>query len=156
MKTGFHIDIYTISNNRNNENIEKFLLKYVDRKIIQETKDFEVDILNNNTHRNIKLKSFNDLIGLGLSDFKNCFTIYLSSAILEIKSIILSFTADGKVIFGISIDENNNYEFAEKLSVDLKSNNFGIESFFDIESIPAINMKDFLENVEIAKNKFYQ
>lgn len=155
MKTGFHIDIYTISDNRNKENIEKFLLKYADRKIIETTKDFEVDILNNSEYRNIKLKSFNGLIELGLSDLKNCFTIYLSSNILEIKSVILSFTEDGKMIFGISIDENNNYEFAKKLSIELKSNNSGIESFFDIESIPAKSMKEFLENIGLAKNKFY-
>lgn len=169
MPTGFYLDIYTLTDNRNRETIEKFLLEYTNRQSIEQTEDCELAILKkgklksegikNDDYIFVKSETLTNSINIGLSDPTNCFTLYLNSKKTEIKYLVLSFTQDGKLILGIAINEYidederiDNYELAKKIAEDLENNNSGKGNYFGVEIVPALNEKDFFEDIELYKN----
>ena len=163
-----YIDIYTLTNSRDKQTIETFLSNYTDREAIEDQKDGELMILPDGKNRkNInsddeyictKAISVTNSINIGLSDPKNCFTMYLSSNKPDIDLAILTFTQDGKLILGLSIfeyqdDEStiDNYKLAETICKKIEKDYFGVYSYYGLEASPADNIEEFLSEIKIWK-----
>lgn len=145
MKTGFYTDIYVLVNDRNIITIEHFLNEFTDRKSIEETPDCEIALFQNNEYKYIKSESLSNSIKFGLSNTKNCFSLYLKSKNDLIKSVILTFTEDNKLVLGLSIAEieNDDYHLASKFGLELKTNYNSKEFIFGTEIPPPLNEEEF-------------
>ena len=145
---GIHIDIYGITDYRNKEVIELFIAEFTDRSSVEDRGDEELMILNDTTHEQtasddytwIKAETLTKAIETGLADASTCFTLYLGSDQPEIEQAMISFTLDGKLILGLSIEAFadkdgtiSNSPLAEKLAIRLQETFHCRKTYYETE-----------------------
>jgi len=108
-------DIYIVTDDRSKNCIDKFLSKYADLENAKARGDFEVFDGSNY----VETGTLTDTIAYGLADKRREFVMYFDSAISRVKSVILFFTPDGKLILGLSseYDENSDEEAKRVLAM---------------------------------------
>lgn len=160
-----HIDIYILLDRRDQESIERFLNMYTCREDIEDLGDGELFILPKGKKRSemtkddyawVPAKTLTSALNIGLSDTKNCFSLYLNSNVQGIENVIITFTQDAKLILGLSINEYSdnketleNYDLANQLSSSLLKEFDGKASYFALEGCPADNEEDFFNEKKI-------
>lgn len=144
------IDIYTLSKQRTLHNIEKFLNLFCDRKAIEHREDEELSLIPLGTNEKsilsenydaewLKAKTVTNSIRIGLQNPHRAFAIYYPSNKKYISQVILSFTYDGYIILGLSVEESiisNPLKNAIRLLKYIKSHFFGISGFIIYEEPP--------------------
>ncbi|MEJ7662854.1 MAG: hypothetical protein WKG07_26510 [Hymenobacter sp.] len=107
--------------------------KYADLTISETRDDFE--ILDGNEY--VETGTLEATIAYGLDNDRRNFALYLDSAVSELKSVMLFFTPDGKLVLGLSTeyDENSN-EMAERILATLKSEFDSSLGLISIETHP--------------------
>lgn len=128
------LDIYAFSHRRDREIIERFIDRYVDRsrsEIRPEEEEIvmlRLDVVDDspqtpNPYEGEPAKTLSHVIERGLDYPRRSFTFYLSSKQPAIYRVILHFTNDDKIVFGLSIDDeeesDENSERAKKLLNEL-------------------------------------
>lgn len=108
-------DIYIVTTDRSEVCIDKFLSKYADITNAIVRTDFEV--YDGDSY--VETGTLADTIAYGLADKQRNFVVYFDSAVSELKSVMLFFTPDEKLVLGLSIeyDENSGKESERVLAV---------------------------------------
>ena len=151
------LDIYTLIHNRERESIERFLSTYIDRNAQENRGNEELMILPSSKLNQKELalddydwvitKTLTNSIAYGLSDSTNCFSLYFPSIKPKIYQVSLSFTYDGKLVFGLEIDDwkqtKENLDLAEKLMDNLMKQFKGKTGAVVFEIPPPISEVEF-------------
>lgn len=127
-----YIDIYVLTDNRNEETIERFLNDFTNRNEIEDRGDEELMILDDKNRSEEKryiwkkAETLSKSISFGLSRPNICFTMFLLSKRQNIEWVTLTFTIDNKLVLGVSVYEYqdkeqafDNYRFADELKNEL-------------------------------------
>ncbi len=107
-------DVYVLSALRDSQNINRFIDVYSDRSSVEDRGNEELMVMpigitdENNMSLGmydwIPAININNVIRIGTSQPIRAFRFYLPSVISDISTIIVTFTADNKIIYGLSID----------------------------------------------------
>ncbi len=108
-------DIYIVTDDRSEACVDKFLSKYADLANASVRTDFEV----RDGSSYVETGTLTNTIAYGLADKRRSFVVYFDSAVSGLKSVIVCFTPDGKLVLGLSIeyDENSDAEAAHVLAM---------------------------------------
>lgn len=157
------LDIYALCHRRDREIIEKFIERYVDRARSdirlgeEELMILRLDLVDEppqtpdipDQYEWEPAKTLSYVIKRGLDYPRRSFTIYLSSKQPNIYGVIMHFTNDDQIVFGLSIDDeeesDENSERAKKL-LDRICSEFGCKlGLITCENPPPRNEKVFRE-----------
>ncbi|NOS92452.1 MAG: hypothetical protein HOP30_11055 [Cyclobacteriaceae bacterium] len=160
-------DIYGLSKRRDKQTIETFLDFYCHRELIEnyQGQDVEIAIYKNDKYgvneEFVPVDNLSEVINYGLSHPDCGFAFYVgakSNYKKDIGSLILKFTFDGKMIFGVSIEEKrlidgdkliDNYDAAleiEKTIVELTNS---IKTSIQLEYAPSDDEEEFDRDIEM-------
>ena len=153
---GFY-DIYGFSKNRNKETIDKFIAHYANRKEVENCGNCELVIQKYKKYISnellIPVKTLSEVIDYGIKNKNHGYAFYLPLTGLkeDIKSVILKFTYDSSIIFGLSIEaesdsEEDNYLRAFELETEMRELFFTVETSIQFEYPPSEDEEDFKES----------
>lgn len=152
----FWFDIYGLSDKKDKELINKFLSEFAHRDQIEDRSGDIVAIFSDQNddanQENIAVETTTDLIELGVKTFNKGFVAYFHKGLKpDITSLLLKFTYDNKIIYGVSVDQNNKTEarnVRDKLIRDFHVKDVSIECEFP----PADDESEFYRNKEYWKD----
>lgn len=108
------LDIYVISESRDRDTLERFIATYVDGEANENCVDEELMMLPlDATDDPAEIVQWDwepaitltHILGRGLDRPRRAFTVYLKPKDNAMDRVILAFTADNQVVFGLSIDD---------------------------------------------------
>jgi hypothetical protein len=163
-------DIYGLSKQRNKETIETFLNYFSNRQNIENTEGQEIAVYKNEKYQTEETytpaNTLTEVISFGIENNNLGFAFYIGDNLKEtINSIILKFTFDGKIIFGVSVEEKShqtdgklvdNYEKAleiEKIIAELTNST---KTSIQFEYAPSDDEEEFDNDTELWKNLHYE
>lgn len=159
-----YYDIYGLSKQRDKQTIEKFLNHFSSRDRI-ENRDGQEIIVYKNEKYNIEetstaIKTLSDVIDFGLRNRDLGFAFYIGDNLKkDINHIILKFTFDGKIIFGISIEEKiildngelqDNYDKASAIEETILKLTNSIKTSIQFEYAPSDDEEEFDRDIELS------
>jgi hypothetical protein len=152
----FSLDIYGLSDKKDNKVIELFLSEFTYRDQIEARAGDIVTIFSNEKYNvykeDIAIETTTDLINLGVRNRNKGFCAYFHRGLKpDITSLLLKFTYDDKIIYGVSVDESNESrarDVRDKLITDFCVKDVSIE----FENPPADDEAEFYENKEAWKD----
>jgi hypothetical protein len=163
-------DIYGLSKERNKETIEKFLDFYCHRTLIENFigQGIEIAIYKNDKYaveeKFIPVYNLSEVIDFGLSHPNIGFAFYIGTKTnyrKDIDDVILKFTFDGKMIFGISIEENrltddgkliDNYNRALEIEKTIAELTNSTKTSIQFEYAPSNDEEEFDSDIEMWQN----
>lgn len=102
-------DIYGLSNQRDKETIDKFINYFCYRDDVEYLGEDSGIFVRSSDECNedfIPLSTLTDVIEWGLNNPTKGFSFYLHKGFKTVKGLILTFTYDSKMVFGVSIEYN--------------------------------------------------
>jgi len=127
-----NLNIYSITNQRDESTINRFIDTYVDRGKSENRENEElmlIPLIASKNHLDLNeydwepSRTLTHNIKRGLDYPRRAFTVYLEPKDLELDSVILSFTTDDQLILGLAIDDEGmrpeNKQRAKKLLDEL-------------------------------------
>ncbi|WP_101690182.1 hypothetical protein [Dysgonomonas massiliensis] len=159
-----YYDIYGISQKRDKETIERFLDFFAEREMIENREDQEIYVMNNEKYGTkevlISINTLSEVIEYGVNNQDSGFVFYIGDYLKDVDHIILKFTYDRKIIFGISVEEkifrNNqlidNYTKAKKVEDLILQLTSAYKTSIQFEFPPADDEEEFDESMEMWRN----
>lgn len=161
-----YYDIYGLSKQRDKKTVEKFLNYFSIREKIENREGQEIAVYENKKYKTeetwTSISTLTEVIDFGLENNNFGFAFYIGDNLKEgINHIILKFTFDGKIIFGISVEENkiddngnliDNYDKAlevEKVITELTNS---IKTSIQFEYDPSDDEDEFDSDIEVWRN----
>lgn len=161
-----YYDIYGLSLQRDKETVERFLNHFANRDKIEDRESQEIAVYKNEKYKTeetwTSIRTLTEVIDFGLKHPNFGFAFYIGDNLKEgINHIILKFTFDGKIIFGISVEEHrivndtkliDNYDKAlevEKKIAELTNSN---KTSIQFEYPPANDEEEFDSDIEMWRN----
>ncbi len=154
-------DVYVLSELRDSEHINQFINTYTDRCSVEDRGNEELMVLpiDVTDEETISLDDYDwipaihihHVIDIGTGKPTRAFRFYLHSGISEISSLALTFTLDHKIIYGITIeieDEEKSLVLAEKYLDELYVTYQGIRGGIFYEEPAPLHTTEFLELLE--------
>ena len=152
------IDIYALTKSRDQETLERFASKYVDRPASEDLGDEQLMIFpigENGESGEVADWDWEPALNLdhvfqrGLDYPRRAFTIYLK-ACRPFERAIISFTRDNQLVLGVSLDFENESEKTIELAV-FELNRLAVEfeariGFGALEEPPPVSEERFPEN----------
>jgi hypothetical protein len=156
-------DIYVCSNKRDKKTIERFLNHFANRKLIEDQSNCEIFIAGSDKYNidesSVKVNSLTQILDFGIAKKEIGFAYYISNNLDErINHIILKFTFDAKIIFGISIETKriaptgnllDNYKQALTIEQEMCELSNSIKSSIQVEYAPSDDEKEFEEDKKL-------
>jgi hypothetical protein len=106
------LDIYVFSHGRDRETLNRFIGSYVDRAASEDRGDEELMILRSgaepeevNAWEWEPAKTLSHILDRGLERPRRAFIVYLRTTDERCDGATLGFTADDRVVFGLSMDD---------------------------------------------------
>jgi hypothetical protein len=156
-------DIYGLSKNRNRQTIENFLNHFCYRDKIEDREGQEIFVYSNEKYKIEEvctpIKTMTEVIDYGLLNRNHGFAFYISDHLkneVSINQIILKFTYDGKMIFGVSVDERirinsgdliDNFEKAQAIEKKIAELTGSTKTSIQFEYAPSDDEDEFDEDV---------
>ena len=157
-----YYDIYGLSRNRDKVTIERFLGHYCDRQKVENREGQEILIYQNDKYNvpeiNLSIKTLTEVIDYGIKNLNYGFAFYIGDNLKpEINHVILKFTFDGKIIFGISVEEKtieliDNYPLASKIEKDIARLTESYKTSIEFEYTPSDDEEEFDKDIELWSN----
>ncbi|MEA5257880.1 hypothetical protein VB264_08785 [Arcicella aquatica] len=160
-----YYDIYGLSKQRDKVTVEKFLDYFSYRDKIENREEQEIFVYKNEQYDVeetwTSIRTLTEVIDYGLIHRNYGFAFYIGDYLKkEVSHIILKFTFDEKIIFGISIEEKllkngsliDNYDKAfevEKLIIELTN---ATKTSIQVEYAPSDDEDEFDDDIELWKN----
>ena len=151
-----YYDIYAISKNRDHETIERFLNYFCFRDRIENQEGYEIEIWENKKYGveefSMPISKMRELIAYGVKNPHHGYVFYMGDHLKRnITHIILTFTYDGKMIFGISIppkdvDQKDNYLQAFRMEKKIAQLTNACDTSIQFEYPPSDDEQEFYEN----------
>ena len=159
---GLSFNIYGFSIHRDKKTIEKFLHQYTYRTEVEDWKDCDLSIYENDTYeiqeQYVSIRTLTEAIEYGLEHKNHGFAFYIGSKGVkgDISHVILKFTYDSAIIFGLSITEyaqdgQANYKRAYELEQELKAFLPVQKTSIQFEYPPSDDKEEFEESIEVWK-----
>ncbi len=159
-------DIYGLSHKRDKETIEKFLDFYCLREKVEDRKGQEIRIYKNERYgindTTIPVKTLSEVIDYGVNNSNSGFAFYISDHLKEnVNDIVLKFTYDGKIIFGVSIEENlltpegklvDNYSKAQNIERSMEDLTNSAKTSIQLEYSPSDDEDEFDKDIKLWAN----
>ena len=159
-------DIYGLSRQRDKKTVEKFLDRFAKREKIENREGQEVIVYKNEKYKIEEtwtaISTLTEVIDFGLENQNFGFTFYIGDNLKEgINHIILKFTFDGKMIFGISVEENrigdgekliDNYDKALELEKTIAELTNSTKTSIQVEYAPSDDEEEFDNDIEMWRN----
>ncbi len=152
-------DIYAISKNRDKKTIEKFLEYFSFRDKIEDRSGQEIRVYKNEVYevedKVIIINTLSEVVDCGVINRIHGFTFYIGDNLKpEINSIILKFTYDEKIIFGVSVEEKDkskkdNYAHAYSIEKEIVRITNAYESSIQFEYAPSDDENEFYEDKKV-------
>lgn len=161
-----YYDVYGLTKKRNKKTVERFLTYYSFREKIENRVGQELLVYKNDKYKVEEsittINTLTELIDFGIKNNNLGFVFYIGDNLKKgIDHIILKFTYDGKIIFGISIEEKklnekgeliDNYikalEIERSIAMITKSNKTSIQ----FEYAPSDDEDEFDSDIELWKS----
>lgn len=161
-----YYDIYGLSKQWDKKSIEKFLNHFSHRDKIENREGQEIAVYKNEKYSVEEtwtpISTLTNVIDYGLAHEDHGFAFYISDNLKEgISHLILKFTYDRKVIFGVSIEENriaNNGELIDNYDKSLEAEKSIAEltnaamTSIQFENAPSDDEEEFDKDIEVWKN----
>ncbi len=161
-----YYDIYGFSEQRDRKTIETFLSYFSYIEDNENIEKQEIVVYKNEKYNTeetwTQITTLTEVIDFGLQNQNFGFSFYIGENLKqEINHIILTFTFDGKIIFGISVQKDrkanngkliDNYDKAleiEKIMVELTNS---IKTSIQFEYPPSSDEEEFDRDIEIWRN----
>ncbi len=162
-------DIYGLSHKRDKQTIEKFLDFYCFREKVEHREGQEIRIYKNERYGlydiDIPVKTLSEVIEYGVNNSNHGFAFYISDNLKEnVKDLVLKFTYDGKIIFGVSIEENlltkdgklvDNYNKAQIIEMSIAALTNSIKTSIQLEYPPSDDEEEFDNDIKLWSNEKY-
>lgn len=159
-------DIYGLSLQRDKETIETFLSHFTNREKIEDREAQEIAVYRNEKYDIeetwTSISSLTEVIDFGLKNKSFGFAFYIGDNLNEgINHLILKFTFDGKMIFGISIEENrlsgdgkliDNYDKALEIEKTIRDLTNSTKTSIQFEYAPSDDEEEFDIEIELWRN----
>lgn len=161
-----YYDIYGLSKQRNKAAIERFLNYFSFRQKIENREGQEIAVHKNEKYNTeetwTEISTLTEVIDFGLENRNFGFVFYIGDNLKEgINHIILKFTFDGKIIFGISVEENkiddkgnliDNYDKALEIEKEIAELTNSTKTSIQYEYSPANDEDEFDSDIEVWRN----
>ena len=159
-------DIYGLSRYRDKKTIEKFLSHFSYRDKIENREGQDIAVYKNEKYRieetRTTIRTLNEVIDFGLLNQNHGFAFYIGDNLKdEINHVILKFTYDGKIIFGISVEEKirlcngvltDNYNKALEIEKIIRDLTKSMKTSIQVEYAPSDDEEEFDNDCELWKN----
>jgi hypothetical protein len=159
-------DIYGLSERRDIETTEIFLNHFCYRDKVEDRDKHEIGIFKNDKYGVdeliIQIKTLSEVIEYAVNNRKQCFVFYIGDYLKKnIGHIILKFTYDEKVIFGISIEEKiltengqlvDNYEEALIIEKEISKLTNATKTSIQFEYPPSDTEEEFDSDIELWRS----
>lgn len=159
---GAFYDIYGLSLRRDETTVERFLKHFCYRESIEPISEKWIQVQSSEKYQvsevELPLNSIAEMLEYAICNPTHCFVFYNQVALkAEIKCIILKFTWDEKIVFGISIEEwtasgTDNYLQARIIEAEIKLITESYKSYISVEYPPASDEEEFNEDVVMWRN----
>jgi hypothetical protein len=161
-----YYDIYGLSKQRDKKTIETFLNYFANRDKIEDREGQEIAVYNNEKYNTEEtwtaITTLTEVIDFGLENKNFGFAFYIGDNLKEgINHIILKFTFDSKIIFGISVEENrisdngkliDNYDKALEIEKSIAELTNSAKTSIQFEYAPSDDEVEFDSDIEIWRN----
>lgn len=161
-----YYDVYVLSESRDKRTVEKFLNQFCFRDKIENIEEQEIAVRKNEKYDVeetwIKIKTISEVINFGLKESNHGFVFYISDNFKEdISHIILKFTFDGKIIFGVSVEESridengrlvDNYGRALNIERLISELTDARKTSIQFENAPSDDEEEFDKEIEVWKS----
>lgn len=161
-------DIYGLSKKRDKETIERFLEHFTHRDLIEDREGQEIFGMPNKKYGqedfSIPVKTLSEVIQFGIDNPNVCFCFYMGTR-TNLKSgigdVLLKFTFDAKVIFGVAIEDTilledgslaSNFPYALKVKEQIEALTGAHKSSIQFEYAPSNDEEEFDADMEVWKN----
>lgn len=159
-------DIYGLSKQRDKKTIKKFLDYFSYREKIENRAGRGIDVCKNEKYKTEEswtpINTLTEVIDFGLENQYLGFAFYIGDNLKEgIDFIILKFTFDGKIIFGISIEEYriagngkliDNYDKALEIEKTITNLTNSAKTSIQVEYAPSDDEEEFDTDIEMWRN----
>jgi Tfp pilus assembly PilM family ATPase len=161
-------DIYGFSKHRDKQTIEKFLTYFCCRDKIENVEGQEIAIYHNDKYKVeeqfIPGSSLTEVIEFGIKYSNYGFAFYIGTREhyeKDINGVILKFTFDGNIIFGISVEEQrlneqstliDNYDKAVEIEKRIAELTNSVKSSIQLENAPSDDEEEFNLEAELWRN----
>ena len=163
-------DIYGLSKQRDKKTIKTFLNFYCHQKLNENYvgQGVEIAVYENDKYKieenYIPVDNLSEVIDYGLNHPNIGFAFYIGEKAnykKDIESIILKFTFDGKIIFGISVEESritdngkliDNYDKAVEVEKAITVLTNSEKTSIQFEYAPADDEEEFDSGIEMWRN----
>jgi hypothetical protein len=146
-------DIYGLSSERNAPTVERFLSQFCDRYALDPLSDTWLQVAASESYQvpevELPVASIADLIDYAVQNPTHCFVFYNQQALRpDITCVFFKFTYDGKVVFGVSIEETgfnleDNFPHALTIEAEIVRLTGAYKSFIAVEQPPAQDEAQF-------------
>jgi hypothetical protein len=153
------LDIYVLSKSRDRDTLERFISTHVDKEVEENRGDEERMILPLGTAKDPSERdrwdwepavTLSHILDRGLDYPRRAVTVYLKPQDEALDRIILAFTSDNQVVFGLSIDDADekleNIDLAKRLLYDLAESFNGHLGVIASEEPPPL-FEDKIQNI---------
>jgi hypothetical protein len=147
------LDVYVFSDARDRETLGRFVELYVDRSASEDRGDEELMILRVGSEPEDPdawewepARTLTHVLERALDRPPRAFTVYLDTSDARCDRAILAFTADDRVVFGLSVDdplgEDARLQVAQSILLELAGSVFADEGLITCEEPPPITKLD--------------
>lgn len=161
-----YYDVYGLSRQRDKKTVETFLNYFTNRDKIEDRDGQEVTVYKNEKYRTeetwTSIRTLTEVIEFGLKNPNFGFAFYIGDNLKKgINHIILKFTFDGKIIFGISVEENrltdggkliDNYDKALEIEKTIAELTNSSKTSIQFEYAPSDDEEEFDRDIEMWRN----
>ena len=159
-------DIYGFSKKRDKETIENFLSFFCFRDKVECREGQEIRIYKNDKYGIdeiiIPIETLSEVVNYGINNSDHGFAFYIGDNLKRgVDEIILKFTYDGKMIYGISIEKNllteegnltDNYGKAQIIEKEIAVLTYSTKTSIQFEYPPSDDEVDFNRDIELWAN----
>ena len=152
----FNLNLYFFCENKSEKIIKDFLTKYnvdsgrllVDEVLVRRSEEKLSQDIYSAHEKWAKITDKESWIKLGLSEQSLAFAVYYSLPDQLINGLIIAFTLDGGVIFGINIEDNDkNFEYSKQLLTSFKKETGAVLAAIFVEEPPSISKDQFIKTM---------
>ncbi|MDO7877108.1 hypothetical protein Q5H93_20350 [Hymenobacter sp. ASUV-10] len=147
-------DIYGLSLERNSATVERFLARFCWRAGLEPLTDTFLQVWPREKYPTVPMVELDIHSIAELTDYAernptHGFNFYTQVALRsDIKTVIIKFTYDAKVVFGISItDWGDNYSQAHAIEKEIREITQAYKSYISLEYPPADDEEEFDEDM---------
>jgi hypothetical protein len=158
LSSAMFFDIYCLSTERNAPTVERFLGRFCERERLDPLHEVWLYVMPNEQYGVLEYHEFSpasvaEVITYAVAHPTHCFSFSSQAALRPgITTLHLQFTYDGKVVFGVSIEEMDGYHQAQVITAEITHLTHAYKGYIAVEYPPACDEEEFDADVLMWQN----